>query len=228
MHDHTMSFECTIPSLYIPRLKSSDMLRRTLFSTLSRPIIVSQSILRPGITPRWSRLASTASTDIKDSLQQEKAQDWFNRGVNDWNNGNYLDALDAYQKSIYAAPTSAAYYNLANCQYSLGKFEAAIQSWEKSIELESNSPKPDALSNIANTLALHNKDFVRAIEYYRKAVDIDPKDGQIRFNLAVVLEFTGDLKSAKNEYEQAIALGIERAQQNLTNLIVKMSTSKSA
>ena len=43
-----------------------------------------------------------------------------------------------------------------------------------------------------------------------------------RFNYAVVLEVCGKLKEAKEQYEKAVDLGIERANQNLRNVNAKL------
>ena len=130
------------------------------------------------------------------------------------------EALNSYEKSIHSKPTSDAYYNLANVQYSMGRAEAAIKSWAKSLELDPNLS--DAHVNTANVLALQMRQFDRSLSHYEAAIRLQTQDGEIRFNYAAVLESIGRLNESAEAYKQAIKLGVERANQNLRNVQAKI------
>lgn len=57
-----------------------------------------------------------------------------------------------------------------------------------------------------------------ALEHLQKALMINPDDGECCFNLAAVLEATGDDEEALIAYTRAEKLGIDRAKVNVVNV----------
>lgn len=57
-----------------------------------------------------------------------------------------------------------------------------------------------------------------ALSHLQLALEITPDDGQVCFNLAAVLEATGELEEALVAYSRARNLGVERAAVNERNV----------
>ncbi|TPX34617.1 hypothetical protein SeMB42_g07292 [Synchytrium endobioticum] len=100
-----------------------------------------------------------------------------------------------------AAPLSPRLFNVGNVLHSLGRYEKAIAAWERSLNLDPR--RPDAHVNIANCHALVFKDFPQPIRHLEKAAQLDPADGEIRFNLGAILDAAGMLEPAIQEYALA-------------------------
>ncbi|KAJ3117598.1 hypothetical protein HDU96_006196 [Phlyctochytrium bullatum] len=100
----------------------------------------------------------------------------------------------------------------------------AINAWKKSIEMDPNLV--DAHVNLANVLMLTQKQPEAAIEHYKKAILLNPKDGEVQFNYGCALDSLGRLDAAIEQYEQALANGIERAEKNLRNAKAKALSAK--
>ncbi|KAI9201868.1 uncharacterized protein BJ171DRAFT_196850 [Polychytrium aggregatum] len=152
----------------------------------------------------------------------EKAQEWFEHGHKLWNEGDCAGALEAYEKSVFSKPTGDGYYNVANCYYSLGKHEKAISAWKRSLEM---SPRADAHVNLANVFALVMKDADQAVFHYKEALLIEPLDGEIHYNYAVVLDSLGRITEAIEEYQLAQRAGID-ASKNLRNAQAKLKAQE--
>ncbi|KAJ3029655.1 hypothetical protein HK097_005740 [Rhizophlyctis rosea] len=150
----------------------------------------------------------------------QKAQEWFDKGTEKWNEEDYQGALDAYEKSIWSRPTADAHYNVANCYLALGNYEKAIKSWQESLALSPS--RSDAHINIANVTALKLRDLPTAITHYEAALSIDPTDGEARYNFGVVLDSMGRLEEAIEQYEKAVQSGVEVAEKNLRNAKAKL------
>ncbi|KAJ3090172.1 hypothetical protein HK102_004476 [Quaeritorhiza haematococci] len=180
---------------------------------------------RPWSSSRILR-ASSPNPSISLDPVTEKAQHWFEEGGKRWNAGDVAGALEAYEKSCWSKGTADAYFNVGNCNYALGKFEKAITGWERSLSLDPH--RADAHVNLANTYALHLKDIDRATTHYEAAIRIQPKDGEIHFNYAVVLDSMGHLEKAIEHYNKAVESGIERANQNLRNAVAKVKSKGKA
>ncbi|KAI9101085.1 hypothetical protein DFS34DRAFT_613103 [Phlyctochytrium arcticum] len=152
--------------------------------------------------------------------QGSKAQEWFKDGTRKWNEDDIQGALDCFEKSAWSQPTADAYYNIANCHLQLGKHEAAIKAWEKSLELDPDNA--DVHVNLANVYALIVKDSDKAVKHYEKAVKLDPEDGEIRFNFAVVLDSMNRLEHAIEQYKLAVEKGATVAEKNLRNAMARL------
>ena len=87
------------------------------------------------------------------------------------------------------------YYNRGDTFFDLGKFEDAIQNYDKAIELDSN----------VNSACYYNRGtayfslgkFEDAIQDYNKAIDLNPNDESVYYNRGVAFIYL-------NEYEKAI------------------------
>ncbi|CAH7682193.1 hypothetical protein PPACK8108_LOCUS14956, partial [Phakopsora pachyrhizi] len=138
--------------------------------------------------------------------------------------GDVEGASKKYKRSISIKPTSTGYYNLGIALYQLKRHSEAISVWEKSL---AESPSADVHNNLASAYILSEPpEPHKALENLKKAVDLDPTDGEIRFNLAAVNEANGHLEDALAEYKQALQLGITRAQQNIRNVGAKLLRKK--
>ncbi|KAJ1559284.1 hypothetical protein HK405_011256 [Cladochytrium tenue] len=141
----------------------------------------------------------------------EAAAERFREAERRWNDGVQSAAL---------TPSADAHYNLGNCYYLLERHADAVQAWRAAVAVDPQHA--DAHVNMANVLALFLGDRSGAIEHYRLAAELRPGDGEIKYNYAVVLDSLGELDSAVELYEAAVALGVEQAQKNLRNARVRL------
>ncbi len=56
------------------------------------------------------------------------------------------------------------------------------------------------------------QNFKKAVEYFRKALSVEPRDWETRYNLSYSLMKIGDLFGAMRELEEIIGAGVERAE----------------
>ncbi|TPW12803.1 MAG: serine/threonine protein kinase, bacterial, partial [bacterium] len=83
-----------------------------------------------------------------------------------------------------------------------GKPEEAVVSYERSLAL---SPTASAFSNIGGTF-FDSKDYGRSADYFKRAVDIDPRLPVYRRNLGDALQELGDLPGATATFSMAVTL----------------------
>jgi len=131
----------------------------------------------------------------------------------------YSDGENYYQKEIYdkalnsfidaqiESPEDARLkYNVANAHYKTRNYDEAIKSYldaaanAKNVLLEEK-----AYYNLGNCLYRQGK-LPEAVEYYKKALDLDPEDQDAKYNLEFVRE---EMKRRMNEAKKR-----EEEQQN--------------
>lgn len=69
-----------------------------------------------------------------------------------------------------------------------------------------------AVSVFSGTMAMLQREYGKAVESFRTALDLDPRDRDVRYNLALALQSAGDYKAAAVYLRQAVEQDIEDAQ----------------
>lgn len=165
-------------------------------------------------TPR--RFASAAATST--SILKEQAATLFSQGVTKFEQDDIQEAKELFEQALAADPgCENVNFNLGNCSYALKDPEGALEYWQRSAE---QRPRADAHLNMANVYALVEKQLSKALPHYKKAVELEPNDGEIRFNYGVVLEAAARFPEAIEEYQSAKKLGIN-TDKNLRNVLAK-------
>lgn len=151
--------------------------------------------------------STTPHSTINDPavLESQKA---LEEGTSCLESGDLEGAKTAYLRSIEISESSSAHFNLGVTHFQLRDVEASIKSFEKSLEL--NRDSPDAHTNIASAYIMSTPPRPDlATEHLKKAALLDPTDGEIWFNLGAVLEACEQLEESLEAYASAKDAGIE-------------------
>ena len=128
--------------------------------------------------------------------------------------GDYENASKEYfamtlNNTLSIEQKAHAYFRLGVCQYNLGKFDLAVDSFGKVIGF---SPDDSVAYNNAAVSAYRAKDITKAIELQRKALVALPAV-EYYYNLARIYEDNEDYDNAANNY-LVVAIG----EQNITQI----------
>jgi len=97
--------------------------------------------------------------------------------------GHLQDALDYYGQCLAIEPThTACLINSGLCKLELGKYEDAVEDLKPCLEQASGSAT--VIKNVARAF-LGSKDYVSAIDYLKRYLDISPDDHLSKFQLAL-------------------------------------------
>jgi tetratricopeptide (TPR) repeat protein len=120
--------------------------------------------------------------------------------------GKTADAADAYERVLARWPAlPESWYNLAVLQRQLGRHEAALESYQKALDLGVRDPQEARLNRgVIFTDHLHRPDAAEA--EYKAALALDPRYWQAHFNLGNLYEDRGDRSAAQDEYRRALSL----------------------
>jgi tetratricopeptide (TPR) repeat protein len=155
-------------------------------------------------------LAVTATLLMTAGCNKLKARDQLNKGVKAYRNANYEEAIEKFKNAVEFDPdlkVAKLYLATAYAQQYVPGVEdpsnvrmaqQAIDEYKKVLE---NDPKSvNSLKGIA-FLYMQMKDFAKARDYYKKAIDVDPNDPEIYYSVGVIdwtqaYKDAADLKSA--------------------------------
>ncbi|KAJ9112170.1 hypothetical protein QFC20_002351 [Naganishia adeliensis] len=161
--------------------------------------------------------ATSDSAPTLDDPAERQAMDALEEGTKHLEDGNIEAARDQYRRSVEIQKSAAALFNLDNV-------DAAIGAWQQTIDI---APSADAHTNIASAYILAKPPQASlAISHLKQALELSPEDPEIAFNLAAVLESTGNNEPALTLYEKAVSLGVDRAEQNVRNVKAKIAAAK--
>ena len=109
------------------------------------------------------------------------------KGNTHYETGNFIDAEINYKKALAKnADLLEAQFNLGDALVKQERFDEALEAFEKvSASTENQNLKANALHNKGNVL-LSQQDLEGAIESYKDALRINPKDQETRYNYAYV------------------------------------------
>jgi Tfp pilus assembly protein PilF len=131
-----------------------------------------------------------------------------------FNRGRYADAAREFRRVVYLDPVNhVALGNLGSAQMMAGDFEAALESFEESLRIESHEAFD---SNIA-VLHYYLGDFEKAANIQRRVVETTPNSVGAWLTLADALHFVGDSVASSEAFSRAAGLAREQLAVTPTN-----------
>ena len=144
-------------------------------------------------------------------VQAASLYDTVQKGNKLYNNGKFDEALKTYvDGQIEHADDPSLKYNIASAQYKNKNYEEAIKGYlDVAATAKDAKLQEKALYGSGNALFRQGK-LEEAIEYYKKALEIDPNDQDAKHNLEFARE---ELKRRINEAKETEKKQEEQKQQ---------------
>lgn len=118
----------------------------------------------------------------------QPAQKLVRLGNKAYKDGHFKEAEIDYRKALTKTPGSQkATFNLGNSLYKQQNYDQAAAQYLKLAQSEQpEAPKASVFYNLGNTL-LENKKYKESIDAYKKALRLNPKDEDTRYNLSYAM-----------------------------------------
>lgn len=125
------------------------------------------------------------------------------KGNTYYETGNFIDAEINYKKALEKnSDLLEAQFNLGDALVKQERFDEALEAFEKvSASTEDQNLKANALHNKGNVL-LSQQDLEGAIESYKDALRINPKDQETRYNYAYVKKLLDQQQQQQNQDQE--------------------------
>jgi len=159
------------------------------------------------LTPQERRKKLVRIQAILDEPQQtaaQKANLLFERGLLHSTVGEYVEAIDSYDRAVTIKPDDdAAWYNRGIALFNLGRYEEAIKSYDRALKI-----KPDKDAAWYNRgIALFNLGrYEEAIKSYDRALTIKPDKDEAWYNRGIALFNLGRYEEALESYDRALTI----------------------
>ena len=120
--------------------------------------------------------------------------------------GEYPNALVQFGKVTELDPSNPeGYQNIGIALFSEGKIAESIEPFQMALKLD---PTNDNYNNLG-TAYLYLKRYPEAIDVYKKAIALNPREQTTAGNLGDAYRFSGDQQQANAMYQKAIGLATE-------------------
>jgi tetratricopeptide (TPR) repeat protein len=129
-------------------------------------------------------------------------------GQGDWDDARRerVDAWAEIRLAVQRRPKDAdAHRILGNILDGRGAYDEAVAEYNVALDLRRNDPNPYTIFDRAGTLDTRGEQS-RAIEEYRRGINLAPNSEDARFNLGVVLSIEGQHDKAIEEYQQGLRI----------------------
>jgi len=146
-------------------------------------------------------IEAASFTPSSDSIE---ALRFYNDGLRLERQGNYLQALEAFQASVDAdAQFALAHARLGQVYANLGRDNEGERASRTAVELSEGLPDYERHLIAANHATLLN-DHDQAIASYLRLAEAVPEDPEINFKLADLYEQTGEFGKARERLEKIL------------------------
>jgi serine/threonine protein kinase len=132
-----------------------------------------------------------------------------NLGAINLRTGKFEDAIALLERSLLLAPAPETYSNLGTACFLTGRYQLAVMAFEKALSFQ---PESEVLTgNLSRAYQLAGRQdearraLLRAIEFARARLKVDPSDRATRRRLALYTAQSGDLPAAEDILEQLLA-----------------------
>lgn len=137
----------------------------------------------------------------------ETAEEWYNKGCDLIELGQYKEAIEAYDQALKINPEDAmAWRDKGIALSKITLYKEALEAYDQALKLDPEDV--DAWNNKGIALANLGK-YEKAIEAYDQAIKINPEDAMAWYNKGVTLSKLGQTEKAIEAYDQAITINPE-------------------
>ncbi len=135
-------------------------------------------------------------------LNRETANSFNNRGILWMHDGEYVQAVEAFQQAIRLRPDVASFYdNLGAAYHALGKYRKAIEQHQRAIRISPRFAK--AYNNLGMAL-FELGEYDRARQAYEAALSLQPNFADALSNLGNVYFAQGSFEKAEELLRQSL------------------------
>jgi tetratricopeptide (TPR) repeat protein len=128
-----------------------------------------------------SKMASNEKQSAKSFSDNQKASEFYSKGLKEAKNENFEKAAEYFEKAVKEDPEFAfAWDNLGINYRRLKKYDEAINAYKKSLEIDPNGLMP--LQNIA-IVYQYKQEYSKAIEAYEKLKEIDKNNPEVYYGI---------------------------------------------
>lgn len=122
-------------------------------------------------------------------IQAQSFTQFMQQGNQAYYSGKMQEAATAYAKAVNAEPRNyKAWFNQGNAQFKYGNKQAAVQSWNKSLEFATvGSERSSAFYNLG-VLAQQDGKTDQAMNFYKQALRLNTANADARHNLQLLLK----------------------------------------
>jgi Ca-activated chloride channel homolog len=121
-----------------------------------------------------------------------------NAGNKDFKKGKFQESLNNYRKAEIAKPKEPViHYDQGAAQYKLGDYTESSSQYMRALADGDKGLKARALYNLGNA-AFKNQKTDEALEYYKKALSLNPDDRDAKYNI----EFMRSMKAQQKQNQK--------------------------
>src|SRR3972149_2138113 len=167
-----------------------------------------------------------AEVRINEAPEKElsSAEANINHGADNYQRGQYDEAISDFSKAIEINPAYAeAYTNRGNAYATQENYDQAISDYNESLKI--NPRLTETYNNRGIAYGKGKGQYDKAISDFNKAIEINPTYAEVYFNKALVFEKTGRVREAVEVYKEFIqhappqhSLPIEHARKRIRKL----------
>ena len=166
------------------------------------------------LKPNFAGALDLAGVIYKNLGNMEKAKEYFQKACDmgvkasctDLNSQKAPAKAKPAMKNPFKEGTADYYYQQGKIYQSQAKYDDALVAFEQAVSIDPKHIK--ALEEAGYEWSMKG-DYEKAIEYYKKGLDVNKKNGNLWDRLGLAYNSLGNSEEAKKAFEQACKLGVQ-------------------
>ena len=135
--------------------------------------------------------------------QKKTDRDYLRSGNRLYRDSMYTKAEVDYRKAIEAnSRFPQAHFNLGNALLRQQKPKEAMQAYEQAVKVETNKGRLASIYHNMGVIFQSQKDYAKAVEAYKQSLRNNPKDDEMRYNLALAQKMLKDQQQDQQNQDQ--------------------------
>lgn len=137
-------------------------------------------------------------------ITRERGEDFFLTGINEYNKGDFEDAVEAFSKAVNEDPKDfRSYFFLGQSHEKLNQAKEAAEAYLEAIKIRSNYlPAQEAVGLVY----FQQRQFKEAETHLREAQKLGSKIAEVYYGLGEIEQRKDSCETAIIAYEQALRL----------------------
>lgn len=134
---------------------------------------------------------------------QKAERDYIRKGNRAFKDSVLVDAEVNYRKALEVNPKSSiSMYNLGNTLVRQNKVQEAMEQYSAAAKIEKDKSKLAYIFHNIGDIFQTQKDYAKAVEAYKESLRNNPKDDEIRYNLALAQKLLKDQEQNQQNQDQ--------------------------
>ncbi len=135
----------------------------------------------------------------------------FSLGLRRYEQGKYIEAVNALTEALEAGPDSDIYFQRGLAFYKLGRLNESLSDMNDAIDIVVSDRDRSRILTLRGLVYKDKKVFTKALEDFNRAIELEPQNATAYHDRGLLYDLKGDHIKAIADYSEAVVISPQLA-----------------